>query len=335
MVKRLLNFWAMHQKAVAGAAIFIAVIFPLIFASNTYVMNIAVLSLIYAILALSLNLVTGFLGTTTLGHAAFFGIGAYSAAILSTKLDAPFLVTLIMSALITAFFGLLLGLITLRVNGRYLSIVTLGFCEIARLIELNWYSLTRGPLGIMNIPAPEIFGWKLNTIKAKYFIVLILLVLITIVVSRIIHSRIGRAVGAIKCDDLAAGVMGINVKNIKIMVFIVSSAIAGMAGGFYAHYISFIDPTTFNYNKSVQIMSMAILGGMGSIPGSIIGAIVLTVIPELLRNFLLLRQVIYGVVIIVIVMFKPAGLLGGFNLRHIAQQLKFQKELSKGGVKNE
>lgn len=335
MFNRVLNVWAKNQIKVTVAAILLAIIFPFVFSSSNYVMNIGVMALVYAILALSLNLVTGFLGTTTLGHAAFFGIGAYTAAILATKMKAPFLVTLLLSAVIAAIFGLILGLITLRVNGRYLSIVTLGFCEIARLVELNWYSLTRGPLGIMNIPAPSFWGLRFKTVTGKYFIVLILLILVTVLVSRLIQSRMGRAIGAIKSDDLAAGVMGINVKNIKVMVFIISSAIAGLAGGFYAHYISFIDPTTFNYNKSVQILSMAILGGMGSIPGSILGAVVLTIIPELLRNFLLLRQVIYGVVIIVIVMFKPAGLLGGFNLKHIAQKLKFREKMRKGEMKND
>ena len=325
MSRKIIEFLAIHQKVLTVISFAALIVFPFLFGGSSYIMNIAAMSLIYAVLALSLNFITGFLGITSLGHAAFFGIGAYTAALLSTKLGWTFLLTLLSSAVIAALFGFLLGLITLRVSGKYLAIVTIGFCEIARLVELNWYSLTRGPLGIMNIPAPVIFGHRFKTLTSKYFIILVLLGLTVLVVSRIANSRIGRAVSAIKSDNLVADVMGINVRNVQVMVFVISAAFAGMAGGFYAHYISFIDPNSFNYAKSVQILSMAILGGMGSIPGSIIGAIILTILPEALRNFLLLRQVIYGVVIIVIVLYRPAGLMGGFNLRYVSQQLQFKK----------
>ena len=327
MQNKLLNTIAAHQPIAIIILLIFSFAFPFLVSQSSYILNIASMALIYAILALSLNLVTGFLGITNLGQAAFFGVGAYTAAILSTKLNVPFLVTLPLAALMAGLIGAVLGLITLRVSGRYLSIVTLGFCEIARLVELNWFALTRGPLGIMNIPAPKIFGFEFDTLTGKYYIVLILTCLVTIATLHLIQSRTGRAISAIKSDQLVADVMGINVKQVKTLVFVVASAIAGLAGGFYAHYISFIDPTSFNYNKSIQIMSMAILGGMGSIPGSIIGAIVLTVLPELLRDFVLLRQVLYGVVIIVIVLFRPAGLLGGINLKHILQKMNFKKEL--------
>ena len=324
-MKKVLQFIAAHQKACLLIILAAAVAYPVIVSRSAYFLNIAVMALVYAILALSLNLVTGFLGTTNLGQAAFFGVGAYTAAILSTKMNVPFLLTLPLAALVAGLIGMLLGFITLRVSGRYLSIVTLGFCEIARLVELNWYSLTRGPLGIMNIPAPKIFGFEFDTLTGKYYIVLVLTILVTIAAMRLIQSRTGRAISAIKSDQLVADVMGINVKLTKVMVFVIASAIAGLAGGFYAHYISFIDPNTFNYNKSIQILSMAILGGMGSIPGSIIGAIILTALPEMLRNFLLLRQVVYGVVIILMVLLRPAGMLGGIHFNHILQQLNFKR----------
>lgn len=332
MYQRILNQAAMHQEATAAVLLCASILFPCVCGGSSYIMNIAVLALVYAVLALSLNLVTGFLGTTTLGHAAFFGIGAYTAAILATKHHVPFLLTLPASAAVSAVFGILLGLITLRVSGKYLAIVTLGFCEIARLLELNWYSLTRGPLGIMNIPSPKIFGFEFDTITGKYGIILVILLMTIIIAVRVTNSRVGRAITAIKCDGLAANVMGINVRSIKVAVFVLSSALAGMAGGFYSHYISFIDPNTFNYNKSVQILSMAILGGMGSVSGSVLGAIVLTILPELLRNFLLLRQVLYGVVIVVMVMYRPAGLLGGFNIRHIRQRILFNEQREKGAA---
>jgi len=336
MVTKAFNFLASHQRLTQIVVIIFALVFPVLVSNSSYIMNIAVTALIFAILAISLNLVTGFLGITNLGQAAFFGVGSYTAAILATKLDVPFLITLPLAAVMAGFIGMILGFITLRVSGRYLSIVTLGFCEIARLVELNWIKLTRGPLGIMNIPAPTIFGHEFDTLTGKYYIVLILTVLVTVAAFRMVDSRTGRAISAIKSDQLVADVMGINVKNVKVMVFVIASAIAGLAGGFYSHYISFIDPTSFNYNKSIQIMSMAILGGMGSIPGSIIGAIVLTALPELLRDFVLLRQVIYGVVIIIMVLFRPAGLLGGVNFKHILQRLNFAKvKAAEGGTTNE
>ncbi len=335
MLSKLENAIAKHQPQVIAAFFVLALAFPMIMSGSSYVMNISVMALTYVILTLSLNLVTGYLGTTNLGQAAFFGVGAYTSAILATKLGLPFLLTLPLAAVMAGLVGMLLGFITLRVSGRYLSIVTLGFCEIARLIELNWYDLTNGPLGIMNIPAPKIFGFTFSNLMSKYYLVLVLVILVVIVVSRMTQSRTGRAISAIKSDELVADVMGINVKKTKILVFVVASAIAGLAGGFYAHYISFIDPTSFNYDKSIQIMSMAILGGMGSIPGSIIGAIILTVLPELLRDFVLLRQVLYGVVIVAMVLFRPTGLLGSVNFKHILQRLRFHEMKAKEGTAHE
>ncbi len=325
MSKKFFELIAEHQTVAKIAVLLIALLFPFMVSKSAYFMNIAVMSLIYAILALSLNLVTGFLGTTNLGQAAFFGVGAYAAAIFSTKLHTPFLFNLLISMVIAGLVGMILGFITLRVSGRYLAIVTLGFCEIARLVELNWYNLTRGPLGIMNIPAPAILGHEFDTLTEKYYLVLILLIIVIAVVSNLIESRMGRAIAAIRSDSLVAEVMGVDVKYVRVMVFIIASAIAGLAGAFYSHYISFIDPNSFNYNKSIQILSMSILGGMGSIPGSIIGAIILTALPEALRNFKLLRQIMYGVVIIVMVMFRPAGILGGISFKHILQQKVFAR----------
>ena len=322
MFKKLINLWAQYELPVSIAALVIAVVFPLI-APTPYVIHIGVLCLIYIILSLSLNLVTGFLGITTLGHAAFFGIGAYTAAILSTSFNFNFFLTMLSAGIISAIFGAILGAPTLRISGRYLTIVTIGFCEITRIVELNWMDLTRGPLGIPNIPAPSIFGFECRTSFSKYYVILVLAVLAVIFCKNMLNSRTGRAISAIKGDELAANVMGVNLMHIKVMTFTISAAIAGMAGGFYAHVMSYIDPTSFTFDQSVQIMSMTILGGLGSIPGSIIGAIALTVIPEMLRGFMELRQVLYGLVIVVMVFFRPTGLLGGFNLKHIRQRITY------------
>jgi branched-chain amino acid transport system permease protein len=325
MFQKLIRFWAMHEKQFAAGFAVLALIFPFV-VKSPYIVNIGVLSLMYVVLSLSLNLMTGYLGITTLGHAAFFGIGAYTAAILSTRFGFNFLLTSISAAFVTALFGLLLGAPTLRISGRYLTIVTIGFCEIARIVELNWMKVTRGPLGISRIPPPIIFGVEFDTPFRKYFIVLVMVAITIVLLNRLMNSRMGRAISAIKEDGLAADVMGVNQTHIKLMVFVISASIAGVAGGFFAHYMSFIDPTSFTFDRSVQILSMTILGGMGSIPGSVIGAIVLTAIPEILRELMEFRLIIYGLVIVLMVIFKPSGLLGGFNLRHIRERTLFLGE---------
>lgn len=319
---RILSAWAKYEALCWIVSLLFAVLFPILFPSR-YIVNVAILCLLYAILSLSLNLVTGFMGITTLGHAAFYGVGAYTAAILSTRYGFSFLATFLLGAALAALFGLILGAPTLRVSGRYLTIVTIGFCEITRLVELNWVDLTRGPMGIPRVPAPELFGFKMGTPTSKYYIVLVLLVLTVLLVHNLTNSRIGRCVAAIKGDNLAASAMGINTSKYKLMVFVISGAIAGLAGAFYAHYMSFVDPNSFAYDQSVLILSMTILGGLGSIHGSIIGAIALIVLPELLRDFMEWRQVIYGLILALMVIYKPNGLLGGFNLKHIRQRDRF------------
>ncbi len=324
---KILLFWANNSLLTSIIALLIAIALP-IFIRQQYIITISIYCAIFSILALSLNLITGYMGITSIGHAAFFGIGAYTAAILSTRFHWSFLLTFIASAVVTSLFGVLLTIPTLRVRGRYLAIVTLGFGEITRMVELNWQSLTRGPMGIPNIPKMELLGTKFSTPISKYYVALLLLVLAVVLVDFITNSRVGRAITAIRDDDIAAGAMGINVFKHKVVVFSISAAIAGVAGAYYAHYTSFIDPNGFTFQQSILMLSMIIFGGMASIPGSILGAIALTTIPEMLRFLADFRQVIYGILLIVMLIYKPKGLLGGFNLRHIRQRylFKYKKE---------
>ncbi|MDR1863521.1 MAG: branched-chain amino acid ABC transporter permease [Treponema sp.] len=325
---RILAAWAMNQKRVTlGALILAALIPPLL--NKPYITSIAINCMIFTTLCLSLNLITGFMNITSLGHAAFYGVGAYTAAILSTRLGIGFPFTFIASMVTAAAAGLLLGLPSLRIQGRYLAIITLGFCEITRIIELNWMSLTRGPLGIPNIPGIVVFGTKLRPIE-RYFVALGMVVFTVYVIHSIINSRIGRAVGAVRDDQVAAEVSGVPVFRYKLLIFSISSAFAGLAGAFYAHHISFIDPKGFSFDQSILYLGMIILGGMGSIPGSIIGALVLTIIPELMRGLMEYRLIIYGLVIVVMLIIRPSGICGGFNLKHIAQRGRFAEAAAKG-----
>lgn len=325
MKTKILRFWAEHEKQVALAALALAALYPLA-ARTGYLMNIGTLCCMYGVLALSLNFISGNLGIITLGHAAFFGIGAYTSAILSTNFGWDFLVTLPAALVVSCLFGILIGLPTLRLTGKYLSIVTLSFCEICRILEVNLDWLTRGPRGITNIPPHTVFGVKLSGRVARYYVILVILVICALFLGQIMKTKIGRGILAIKNDEIAAEAMGINVYRYKIMTFAISAMVAGAAGAYYAHYARFIDPTTFSSSTSTTILSMVILGGLGSPTGAILGAALITILLEALRSFMELRMVIYGILIILLIVFRPQGILGGFNLKYIRQQNKFEKE---------
>lgn len=333
MINSILAAIAKRQKLAQLIVLALAVIFPFI-TSNPYVIRLAILSGIFIILSLSLNLLTGFAGQISLGHIAFYGIGAYTAAILSKNFGVNFIVCMIAAMVVAGIFGVLLGLPTLKLGGYYLAIVTMGFAEIIRLVELNWIDLTNGPLGILNIPKPELFGISLSSPRAYYFICLILVLLTLILIKNILDSRIGYALGTVRGDDNASKFMGVNVFRYKIMAFVISAALAGMAGAFFAQYVTFIDPTSFAADQSTQVLIMVIFGGLGSLPGSIIGAVVLTIVPELLRGLAEYRMLIYGVVLVFMMLVRPEGLLGKVNFKHLRQQASVGR-ISTGKSKKE
>lgn len=332
MWKKFLDGWAKYEKIVTIAFFAIVLILPL-FIERKYYLTVMVMCGMYILLSLSMNMVTGYLGIVVLGQAAFYGVGAYAAAIFATRITSwigsEFIVTAIIAAAVAAVFGLMLGWPTMRVRGSYMSIVTLGFCEITRIVELNWMSVTRGPFGIPNIPLPTFFTFEVESAKAFYYMIIIIVMVITLMISNINNSRTGRAFAAIKGDEIAAQSMGININNYKVMCFAVSAAIAGIAGAFHAHYYSYIDSTTFTSDKSFEILGQTILGGLGNTAGSYFGAIALTVLPEVLRPIAAYRQIIYGIILALMVIIKPTGILGGFNLKHIRQQNNFAKGIDK------
>lgn len=290
-------------------AALLVLVFPLLF-QDRYVIRLATLCVMYMGLASSLNLVTGFMGQVSLGHAAFLGIGAYTSAILSERLEWPFLVTALCATLMAAVFGMLLGMPTLTLSGSYLSIVSLGFCEIVRIVETNWIELTNGPMGINGIARPNLFGLEIKSEASYYYLILVMTALIILILSNIIRSHVGRAVLSIREDPIASEAMGVPVFRYKVMVFTLSSAFAGLIGAFYAHYMRYIDATAFNFDQSITILSMVILGGSGSLPGSILGALILTLIPELFRFLADYRLLFYGLVLVIMIIFRPKGLLG-------------------------
>lgn len=310
-----------YRKAWIIAALTAACLLPFC-VSSAYVLRICIVAQMNIILVLSLNMMTGLLGQMSFGHAAFFGIGAYTAAILSTRLALPAQLTFPAAMMVAGVFGILLGLPVLKLKGYYFVIVTMVFCEIMRIIELNWMDLTRGPLGIMSIPKPQFFGIKITSQIGFYFLALILVILTVIVIFNIMNSRIGYAVLAIRDDELAASSMGVDVFKYKILVFIVSSCFAGLAGALYAQYTGYIDPTSFTNNKSNELLVMVIFGGLGNMLGSFIGAITLSIVPELLRGMSTYRQLIYGIVLVLLMMLRPDGLLGSIRFKYLGQRFE-------------
>ncbi|MGI6005660.1 MAG: branched-chain amino acid ABC transporter permease [Christensenellales bacterium] len=297
----------MLVTSLAACALYI--LLPMVVA-NTYVLHIVIVVGIYCILALSLNLVVGFAGQLSFGHIAFYGVGAYTGALLMLRLGVSFWLALPISALFSALAGFLLGLPTLRLRGDYLAIVTLGFGEIVRLVLINTTDLTRGPLGLPGIPAPKIFGYSFSGPVPYYYIIALLVAFTVFFLRRLTTSGIGLSMLTVKGDEIAASSIGILPVKYKLMAFVLSSAFAGAAGTFYASYISFISPDTFIYNGSVTILAMVVLGGLGSIPGSMIGAALLLVVPELLRAANEYRMILYGLLMVVMMIYRPQGFWG-------------------------
>lgn len=278
---------------------------------SQYLIRVFIMIGIYSLLGLGLNLLTGYTGQVSLGHAGFFAIGAYTFALLSIHFQMNFILAFIISAALTGLCGLLLGLPTMRLSGSYLTIVTLGFGEIVKMVLLNWSSVTNGPMGIKNIPKPQLFGHELTLANGgMYYTMLVLILLVSLLCVAIINSRTGRAFIAIKDDELAATMMGIRTSRFKILSFVFSAGIAGLAGAFYAPVIGYIDPNTFTFDVSTLIISIVILGGMGTMRGIYLGAAILIAFPEIARFLMDWRFVVYGLVLVVMMRFRPQGLLG-------------------------
>lgn len=285
-----------------------------------YLINISILFSIYAILGLSLNLLVGYGGLLSISHAAFYGIGAYTTAILLTKTNFGFLSSVILGALLAGIISLLIGLVLSKFKGDYYALVSLGFNIIIFSIFLNWQSLTKGPFGIAGIPKPELLGIDFSDHFSFLILVLIFLALIYFISSFIVNSSFGRVLKAIREDEVAISVFGYNTFYFKLIIFIIAAMIASIAGSLYAVYISFIDPSSFQVTESVFILAIIILGGLANLRGSILGALFLILLPELLRfiGFPLeiaaqMRQVIYGLILVLLMIYKPQGLIGEYK----------------------
>jgi len=261
-------------------------------------------------MALGFDLVLGYLGELSLGHAAFFGIGAYTTALLTRHFSVPFPLDLLLAGLFTGIFGLLIGAPSLRLRGPYFAIVTFGFAEILHLVALNWTSLTRGPMGLPDIPHPQLGPFRITTELGYYYLVLALIGLAMLVTRRLLESTVGHAFLAIRENEELASAAGIPTFRFKLLAFVIGMIFAGAAGSVYARYVHFVDPTALSFYYTVTVVSMVIVGGQGSIAGTTLGALVFTLVPEYLRVAERARLVIFGALLMLAIVFMPDGLRG-------------------------
>jgi len=303
-----------------GVLVF-ALVFPMVF--STYQTNIMTTALMYVVLGLGLNIVVGVAGLLDLGYVAFYAVGAYSYALLNFHFGLGFWAVLPIGGLFAAFLGVILGFPVLRLRGDYLAIVTLGFGEIIRLILENWNDFSQGPSGMANIPRPGFFGMEMSFasgITYIYYIVVALVIITIFVVNRLQNSRLGRAWLALREDEIACQAMGIDKTKTKLIAFSLGAFWAGFVGVIFAAKTTFVNPASFTFLESAIILSIVVLGGMGSIVGVIFGALILILMPEYLRALSEYRMLAFGGILVVMMVFKPDGIIS-----NVRRSYRFKK----------
>ena len=309
---------AMPNWAMLSLGLALALLFPLL--TGRYGQDVAISVLVYICLGLGLNIVVGLAGMLDLGYIAFYGVGAYTYGLLSIHYDLSFWLALPVAGSTACVAGCIIGYPTLRMRGDYLAIVTLGFGEIVRIILNNWMSLTNGPNGILGIQSPGIYlptfvdGFSIEHLYLKklhmiYYVILALAIFTIIAVHRLNFSRIGRAWEAIREDETAAELMGVNTFKLKLLAYAMGAVFAGLAGAFFAARMRFVSPESFTFIESATVLAMVVLGGMASIPGIIIGALALIVLPEVFREFELYRMLALGGAMVLMMQFRPEGII--------------------------
>jgi branched-chain amino acid transport system permease protein len=285
--------------------------------TNLYHIQVMIFIGIYTILTLSLNLLNGYVGLLSIGHAAFYGVGAYASAKLVMTVGLPFPLAMLGAGAVAGIIGYLIAKPTLRLSGIYMTLATLGFNMIFFLILQNWMSFTNGPLGIMDIPPPNIFGYEIQTRVQYYYLVFFLVLLTVVSMHRLMTCRFGRALVSIRENELAAEAMGVHTTRYKIQAFVLAAFYAGIAGSFYAHFVKYISPDSFYIYESFILLAMLAFGGPGNLIGPVVGAAVLIIIPEIFRFLQEYRMLVYGGVLITMMLVRRQGLLGGrdYSLR--------------------
>jgi branched-chain amino acid transport system permease protein len=287
---------------------------------SAYLIHLLILICIYLILAISLQLSVGFTGLLNLGHIAFYAIGAYTSALLALN-GFPFWLCFLFAGILAMIFGFLLSLPTNKLKGDYLALATMGFSFVVYAVLLNWASLTRGPLGLPGIPKPSLFGISFSS-NFNFLVLTIIISLISyLIIRKITISPFGKVLEAIMDDELATRILGKNTFKMKSISLMISAFFAGIAGSLYAHYITFIDPSSFTLLQLIPVLSMVIIGGLGSLEGTAVATIILTLLPEPLRFIGFpssvvgpMRQIIYALILLLILIYKPKGFFGKIEL---------------------
>ncbi|MGA2080194.1 MAG: branched-chain amino acid ABC transporter permease [Holophaga sp.] len=275
----------------------------------SYVFRLGALIFIYGSVVSSFNLLAGYCGVISVAHAGFFGIGAYTAGLMSVHLHTGFLTGMVAAALLTALLSLVVGFATVRLRGRYLIMATLGINEVINLVMFN-SEFTGGPNGLPGVSFPELFGFTFSSTASLYYLNLGGLVLVTAIVALVVNSPFGRAMVALREDERAAEAIGIDTLRTKLMAFTLAGALAGLAGVFYAHNNQFVSYQTFTTDESFILLAMLVIGGLGTVAGPIIGVVLLLALPEALRGAALYRYFLYGLALAVVAPVWPAGLAG-------------------------
>lgn len=279
--------------------------------ANPYHLHILILAGIFSVLALSLNLLLGYAGQLSLGHAAFFGIGAYASALLTLRLEWSFWAALPAAVLAAAVAGWAIGRLALKLRGAYFVLVTISFAGVISLVSVNWMELTNGPLGLPGIPAPTLGPWSLRSKAAYYYLVLTAVGASWLVCHRLVRSRVGRAWVALRENEPLAESVGIHVTHYLVAATVVSAALAGLGGSLYAHYTRFVSPEVFLFTYTVTMVIMVVAGGQGTLSGPLLGAVLFTVLPEALREATSWQwqMLAYGVILVLLMVFLPRGIV--------------------------
>lgn len=284
-------------------------LFP-VFVRSKYVLNIMVFSGIHTLIVVGFSLLMGYAGQISLGHAAFFGLGAYCSGVLTVKFGFQPWVAFGVGVLFTGGVAYIIGIPSLKLKGHYLAMATLGFGIIIQIIFVQWRAMTDGASGLTDIPGISIGGLEFNTDFKYYYFVWTFVILGILFSLNIVHSRVGRALRALNRKEIGAEAMGVNTARYKIQIFVISAIYASIAGSLYTHYITFLSPEGFSFHLSVLILVMAVFGGLTNIWGGVVGAVSLTILPEILRAYRDYDIIAYGVILIIVMMFMPHGILG-------------------------
>jgi branched-chain amino acid transport system permease protein len=315
-----------YPRIAAAAGVAAAVAFPFTQGGSGYWVRVFASIGVFAVAAIGLNVVVGLAGLLDLGYVAFFGVGAYVGALLAgarvttVNTQLPFILIILIAAVAAALAGIIIGAPTLRLRGDYLAIVTLGFGEIFRITAFNWVGLTRGPNGIAGVPdlavgsfdfgdRHELFGVSLAAFSNYYFLEIAMLLVVILVFTRMDQSRVGRAWVAIREDETAAEAMGIDTTRLKLLAFAIGAGMAGVAGAVNVRVTSQVSPDSYTFIESILLVAAVVLGGMGTVPGALLGSTLLFVIPEKLRTFQQSRLLFFGIALILLMRFRPQGLV--------------------------